>query len=71
MVYYDNGEIYLDFKTVFERTSLSESTLFRRLRNKKVKGVRYRNRMLFKYTELIELFRDEWDYTGLETKQTK
>jgi hypothetical protein len=53
VLYYDNNEIYLDFQTIRERVSLNKTALYRRLR--RVKGIKYRNRNLFKYSDLIEL----------------
>lgn len=54
VVYYNNNDVYLDFQTIRERVSLPPTTLYRRLRNHGG-GIRYRNRMLFRYKDLIDL----------------
>ena len=52
ILYYLNNEIYIDFKSILERVSVPESTLYRRIRNK-CSSIRYRNRVLFDYKALI------------------
>ena len=54
VLYYNDNEIFLDFQTIREKVSLPETTLYRYLRSH-CQGVRYRNRMLFKYRDLIDL----------------
>jgi hypothetical protein len=52
ILYYLNNEIYIDFKSILERVSVPESTLYRRIRNK-CSSIRYRNRVLFDYKALV------------------
>ena len=53
VVYYNNNDIYLDFQTIRERVSIPETTLYRRLGH--FKGLKYRNRKLYKYSDLVDL----------------
>jgi hypothetical protein len=61
VLYYFNDQIFLDFQTILERVTLPESTLYRRIRNK-CSGIRYRNKVLFNYKELVldfpEIFKE-------------
>jgi hypothetical protein len=57
VLYYFKDEIFLDFQTIRERVSVPESTLYRKIRNK-CSGIRYRNKILFKYQDLITDFPD-------------
>jgi hypothetical protein len=57
VLYYLNNEIFIDFKSILERVSIPESTLYRRIRNK-CSGIKYRNKVLFKYQDLITGFPD-------------
>ena len=57
VLYYFNDQIFLDFQTIRERVSVPESTLYRRIRYK-CSGIRYRNKVLFNYKELVLDFPD-------------
>ena len=59
MVYYDeqDKELLLDFQTILKRTSIPESTLYRRIRKKCI-GIRYKNQLLYRYKDLILYFPD-------------
>ena len=57
LIYYFNHDLLLDFRTIRNRVpSIPPSTLYRLLRNKyKCNGVRYNNRLLYKYRDLLEI----------------
>ena len=54
-MYFINDDVFLDFRTLTEIVSgsLSESTLYRKL-TKTCERQKYRNRMLFRYRDLLE-----------------
>jgi len=54
VLYYNDNDIYLDYQTINERVSIPGTTLYRQLRDH-CDGIRYRNRMLFRYKDLIDL----------------
>jgi hypothetical protein len=53
VLYYIDNEIYLDFKTIKERVSIPETTLYRLIIKSKLEGVRYRNLLLWNYKDLL------------------
>lgn len=65
-LYYNENEIYLDFQTIKERVSLPESTLYRKILKSNCKTVMYRNRMLFRYKDILyelpEVYKAIQDY---------
>ena len=54
ILYYFENDLYVDFRTIRGHCSMAESTLYRYIK-RKVVGKKFRNRMLYKYKDLIEL----------------
>ena len=54
ILYYFENDLYMDFRTIRERSSMPESSLYRLIK-RKVIGKKFRNRLLYKYKDLLEL----------------
>jgi hypothetical protein len=52
--YYFENDLYWDFRTIRDRVSIPESTLYRLIK-RKCSGKKFRNKLLYRYKDLLEL----------------